>query len=72
MLVLEQGAVRYFTLREMARLQGFPDNFVFHDSWKRPIKQLGNAVPVQVGEAFGRAIAGVLERTASRRAGQEA
>jgi DNA (cytosine-5)-methyltransferase 1 len=67
MVVLENGAVRYFTLREMARLQGFPDNYVFPDSWKRPIKQLGNAVPVQVGEAFGRAIAEILERAAARR-----
>lgn len=72
MLVLEHGAVRYFTLREMARLQGFPDNFVFHDSWKRPIKQLGNAVPVQVGEAFGCAIAEVLKHAAVRRALQAA
>jgi DNA (cytosine-5)-methyltransferase 1 len=68
MLVLEEGAVRYFTLREMARLQGFPDDFVFPDSWKRPIKQLGNAVPVQLGEAFGQAIANVLGRAAPRRA----
>lgn len=67
MLVLQSGAVRYFTLREMARLQGFPDDFVFPDSWKRPIKQLGNAVPVQVGEAFGRAVAEVLRHAAARR-----
>lgn len=72
MVVLEDATVRYFTLREMARLQGFPDNFVFPDSWKRPIKQLGNAVPVQVGEAFGRAIAEILERTTARRALQTA
>lgn len=67
MLVLEDGAVRYFTLREMARLQGFPDDYIFPDSWKRPIKQLGNAVPVQVGEAFGRAIAEILGRAAAPR-----
>ncbi|MGC3986150.1 MAG: DNA cytosine methyltransferase [Pseudorhodoferax sp.] len=72
MVVLENGTVRYFTLREMARLQGFPDNYVFPDSWKRPIKQLGNAVPVQVGEAFGRAIAEVLARATARTALQAA
>lgn len=68
MLVLEGGAVRYFTLREMARLQGFPDDFVVPNSWKRPIKQLGNAVPVQVGEAFGHGIANILAGAVSRRA----
>ncbi len=62
MLVLDDGSVRYFTLREMARLQGFPDNFLFPNTWKRPIKQLGNAVPVQVAEAFGRVIAEILEK----------
>ncbi|HVT58919.1 MAG TPA: DNA (cytosine-5-)-methyltransferase [Thermoanaerobaculia bacterium] len=55
------GAVRYFTIREMARLQGLPDDFVIGAGWKGPIKQLGNAVPVQVGQAFGRAIMSVLE-----------
>lgn len=67
MLVLDEGGVRYFTLREMARLQGFPDDFVLPNSWKRPIKQLGNAVPVQVGEAFGRGIADILAGAVSRR-----
>jgi DNA (cytosine-5)-methyltransferase 1 len=47
------GTVRYFTLREMARLQGFPDSFEVGGGWKCPIKQLGNAVPVQVGRTFG-------------------
>lgn len=53
MLALPDGSVRYFTLREMARLQGFPDQFNFGEGWKRPIKQIGNAVPVQVGACFG-------------------
>ena len=56
-----RGAVRYFTIREMARLQGLPDDFVIGAGWKGPIKQLGNAVPVQVGYAFGSAIMTVLE-----------
>lgn len=53
MLVHVNGKVRYFTIREMARLQGFPDDFVFGDGWKWPIMQLGNAVPVDIGYAFG-------------------
>jgi len=40
--------LRSFTDREYARLQTFPDSWVFHGSNKRHIhKQIGNAVPVQ-------------------------
>jgi DNA (cytosine-5)-methyltransferase 1 len=56
-----RGVVRYFTIREMVRLQGLPDDFVIGAGWKGPIKQLGNAVPVQVGRTFGSAIMRVLE-----------
>jgi DNA (cytosine-5)-methyltransferase 1 len=59
-LVLANGGVRYFTLREMARLQGFPDDFRVPSGWKHPIRQLGNAVPVQVGEVFGQGILHIL------------
>lgn len=55
-LVSSGGAVRYFTIREMARLQGLPDDFVIEGTWKAPVKQLGNAVPVAVGRAFGHVI----------------
>jgi DNA (cytosine-5)-methyltransferase 1 len=55
------GTVRYFTLREMARLQGFPDSYRIATGWKAPVMQLGNAVPVPVGKAFGRAIAELIE-----------
>jgi DNA (cytosine-5)-methyltransferase 1 len=54
------GKVRYFTLREMARLQGFPDDFVIPSGWKVPIRQLGNAVPVSVGRSFGDAIRKII------------
>ena len=40
--------LRSFTDREYARLQTFPDTWVFHGSNKRHIhQQVGNAVPVQ-------------------------
>ncbi len=45
---------RAITVREAARLQGFPNNFVFTGSLNSMARQIGNAVPVPVAEAFGR------------------
>lgn len=45
---------RAITVREAARLQGFPDSFVFTGSLSAMARQIGNAVPVQVAKAFGR------------------
>jgi DNA (cytosine-5)-methyltransferase 1 len=61
MLVNSRGNVRYFTIREMARLQGFPDDFIISGSWKAATRQLGNAVPVQVGEKIGKEIIRLLK-----------
>ncbi len=60
-LVNQPGEVRYFTLREMARLQGLPDDFSIDGNWKNPIKQLGNAVPVPVGHVFGKVLRRVIQ-----------
>lgn len=38
-------APRLITVREAARLQGFPDSFRFVGSGRRPLIQVGNAVP---------------------------
>lgn len=57
MMVLENGDVRYFTARESARLQTFPDGYVFHGSWSEIMRQLGNAVPVALGRHVAASVA---------------
>lgn len=60
MLVYPDGGVRYFTVRESARLQTFPDNFYFNGSWTETMRQLGNAVPVTLAETVARSVAQTL------------
>lgn len=57
MLVREDGSVRYFTVRESARLQTFPDGFNFHGSWTETMRQLGNAVPVMLARTVAASVA---------------
>jgi len=57
MLLRPNGSVRYFSVRESARLQTFPDDFLFHGSWTEAMRQLGNAVPVQLARVVGEDVA---------------
>jgi DNA (cytosine-5)-methyltransferase 1 len=60
MLSRPDGSVRYFTAREAARLQTFPDDFIFPGSWSETMRQLGNAVPVRLGETIAASVADAL------------
>lgn len=44
---------RNITIREAARLQSFPDDFVFYGNKSSICKQIGNAVPPKLGEFLG-------------------
>ena len=57
MLARADGTVRYFTVRESARIQTFPDNYRFHGSWTETMRQLGNAVPVELARTISEDIA---------------
>lgn len=60
-LRLKGGTVRYFTVREAARLQAFPDEWRFHGSWSESMRQLGNAVPTTLGEVVASSVRQHLE-----------
>lgn len=47
---------RVLTAREMARLQSFPDDFIFLGSKNKQLVQIGNAVPPLLGKAIGLAL----------------
>ncbi|KAH6754998.1 chromomethylase 2 [Perilla frutescens var. hirtella] len=51
--ILHPEQDRLLTLRECARLQGFPDYYKFSGSLKERYSQVGNAVAVSVGRALG-------------------
>jgi DNA (cytosine-5)-methyltransferase 1 len=63
MLSRPDGSVRYFTVREAARLQTFPDDYTFRGPWSEAMRQLGNAVPVRLAEAVARSVAQTLLNT---------
>ena len=63
MLMRPDGSVRYFTVRESARLQTFPDDFRFHGSWSEAMRQLGNAVPVELARIIAKNVRDKLDGT---------
>jgi DNA (cytosine-5)-methyltransferase 1 len=67
MMVREDGSVRYFTARESARLQTFPDGYKLHGTWSEAMRQLGNAVPVVLAHRVARSVAERLGENEARR-----
>jgi DNA (cytosine-5)-methyltransferase 1 len=67
MLARVDGSLRYFTVREAARLQTFPDEYTFRGPWTEAMRQLGNAVPVRLAETVARSVAETLSSTTKER-----
>lgn len=67
MLRRPNGTVRYFTVREAARLQSFPDSYEFAGAWGEAMRQIGNAVPVRLAEVVAGTIRRALEGSSGQR-----
>jgi DNA (cytosine-5)-methyltransferase 1 len=52
---------RPITLREAARIQGFPDSYKFTGSYTQIAKQIGNAVPTALAESIAEQVLSILE-----------
>jgi DNA (cytosine-5)-methyltransferase 1 len=66
MLVMPSGETRYFSVRESARLQTFPDGYIFHGAWSETMRQLGNAVPMALAQQVASSVAEQLLRMEER------
>lgn len=58
---MSDGSLRRLTLKEVAGLQGFPDEWEFCGSKADQYQQVGNAVPTVFGEILGKTLADYLK-----------
>ncbi len=57
---------RPLTVREYARIQTFPDDWVFEGPMSAKYKQIGNAVPVNLSFAVGKSVVNLLDKINKR------
>lgn len=56
MIRFNDGSIRYFTVREAARIQTFPDDYHISGVWSECMRQIGNAVPVSLAEVVAHSV----------------
>jgi DNA (cytosine-5)-methyltransferase 1 len=54
---------RALSIKEYARIQEFPDEWIFQGTVSEQYAQVGNAVPTRLGRVAGHVIAGVLDNS---------
>ena len=60
MIRFNDESIRYFTVREAARIQTFPDDYHISGAWSECMRQIGNAVPVLLAEAVAQSVYAAL------------
>ncbi|MEU8009104.1 DNA cytosine methyltransferase [Micromonospora parva] len=55
------GSIRYMTVREVARVMTFPDNWKLDGPRGEQMRQLGNAVPVELATVIARSVREALK-----------
>ena len=63
MVRFADGTMRYLTIEEAKRIQTFPDEYLITGSWTEGMRQLGNAVPVQLAYIVGKSVVDALEKS---------
>lgn len=66
MIRFEDDSIRYFTVRESARIQTFPDDYNLEGAWGEAMRQIGNAVPVELARVVGASVNSALSEAQSR------
>ena len=56
---------RPLSIKEYARIQQFPDDWIFKGTLSAKYRQIGNAVPVGLAEVIGRAIISTADKTST-------
>ncbi|WP_085829699.1 DNA cytosine methyltransferase [Collinsella vaginalis] len=67
MIRYPDGSLRYMTAREAARVQTFPDGYEFCGSWTEALRQIGNAVPVELARTIAASVACALREDTARK-----
>lgn len=60
MLLFPDGTARYMTVREAKLIQTFPPDYKISGKWGEALRQIGNAVPVQLAEIIGKRLVRIL------------
>ena len=65
MIKYPNGNVRYYSIAEAKRIQTFPDEYRIYGTWTEAMRQLGNAVPVELAKLISLSIFNALEKSQS-------
>lgn len=67
MIRFDDDSLRYMTVREAARIQTFPDGYEFSGAWSEGMRQIGNAVPVELARVVASSVACALREDTARK-----